>query len=98
VKTPEALLCNRPAWTVSRAADLSQTIEFGRFTVIRHRRALLADARPIELRARTFDTLMVLIDARGTDLGKDERRPRNFFFEGESRGKDRPSEGLSGKR
>ena len=48
--------------------------------------------------ARAFDTLMVLIDARGTDLGKDERRPRNFFFEGESRGKDRPSEGLSGKR
>src|SRR2546425_8905341 len=33
------------------AADLSQTIEFGRFTAIRHRRALLADARPIELRS-----------------------------------------------
>src|SRR5439155_17480166 len=128
------------------AADLSQTIEFGRFTVIRHRRELLADARSIELRARAFDTLMVLIDARGTVLGKDElirrvlhdrvveednlarprksgmpagvvrvvmaadhanplveqghclRRPRNFFFEGESRGKERPSEGLSGSR
>ena len=62
-------------------ADLSQTIEFGRFTVIRHRRAPLADARLIELRARTFDTLMVLIDARGTDL-EDELRPRNFFFRG----------------
>src|SRR2546422_11678834 len=52
------------------AADLSQTIEFGRFTAIRHRRALLADARPIELRARAFDTLMVLIDARGTDSAR----------------------------
>ena len=54
------------------AADLSQTIEFGRFTVISHRRELLADGRPIELGGRAFDTLMVLIDARGTVLGKDE--------------------------
>src|SRR5207247_1052087 len=54
------------------AADRSQTIEFGRFTVISHRRELLADGRPIELGGRAFDTLMVLIDARGTVLGKDE--------------------------
>src|SRR3989454_5382476 len=54
------------------AADLSQTIEFGRFTVISQRRELLADGRPIELGGRAFDTLMVLIDARGTVLGKDE--------------------------
>src|SRR5207244_12878927 len=54
------------------AADRSQTIEFGRFTVISHRRELLADGRPIELGGRAFDTLMVLIDARSTVLGKDE--------------------------
>src|SRR2546426_176701 len=54
------------------AADRSQTIEFGRFTVISHRRELLADGRPIELGGRAFDTLMVLIGARGTVLGKDE--------------------------
>src|SRR3989441_10359726 len=54
------------------AADLSQTIEFGRFTVISQRRELLADGRPIELGGRAFDTLMVLIDARGTVLGKVE--------------------------
>src|SRR5256712_12085952 len=54
------------------AADRSQTIEFGRFTVSSHRRELLADGRPIELGGRAFDTLMVLIDARGTVLGKDE--------------------------
>src|SRR2546421_2579765 len=54
------------------AADRSQTIEFGRFTVISHRRELLADGRPIELGGRAFDTLMALLDARGTVLGKDE--------------------------
>src|SRR5262245_4261216 len=46
--------------------------EFGRFTVIRHRRELLADGRPVELGGRAFDTLVALIDARGTVLGKDE--------------------------
>src|SRR5881398_809277 len=58
------------------AADLSQTIEFGRFTVISHRRELLADGRPIELGGRAFDTLMALLDARGTVLGKDELMSR----------------------
>src|SRR5437763_15493174 len=58
------------------AADRSQTIEFGRFTVISHRRELLADGRPIELGGRAFDTLMALIDARGTVLGKDELMKR----------------------
>src|SRR2546428_9573713 len=41
-------------------------------TLFRSRRELLADGRPIELGGRAFDTLMVLIDARGTVLGKDE--------------------------
>src|SRR3989442_3547897 len=54
------------------AADRSHTIEFGRFTVISHRRELVADGRPIDLGGRAFDPLMVLIDARGTVLGKDE--------------------------
>ena len=49
-----------------------ETIEFGRFKVVRHRRELLADGRPVELGARAFDTLLALIDARGTLLGKDE--------------------------
>jgi len=48
------------------------TIEFGRFRVVRHRRELLADGQPVELGGRAFDTLMALIDARGTVLGKDE--------------------------
>jgi len=48
------------------------TIEFGRFTVVRHRRELLADGRPVELGGRAFDTLIALIAARGTVLSKDE--------------------------
>jgi predicted ATPase/DNA-binding winged helix-turn-helix (wHTH) protein len=52
------------------------TIEFGRFKVVRHRRELLADGRPVELGGRAFDTLLALIDARGTVLGKDELMSR----------------------
>ena len=48
------------------------TIEFGRFKVVRHRRELLVDGRPVELRGRAFDTLVALIDAHGTVLGKDD--------------------------
>jgi len=52
--------------------EVPATIEFGRFKVVRHRRELLADGRPIELGGRAFDTLMALIDARGTVLDKDQ--------------------------
>src|SRR6266851_5157115 len=52
------------------------TIEFGRFKVVRHRRELLADGRPVELGGRAFDTLMALIDARGSVLGKDDLMSR----------------------
>jgi predicted ATPase/DNA-binding winged helix-turn-helix (wHTH) protein len=52
------------------------TIEFGRFKVVRHRRELLADGRPVELGDRAFDTLIALIDARGTVLSKDELMSR----------------------
>src|SRR5881396_1357103 len=52
--------------------EYEAAIEFGRFRVVRHRRELLADGRPVELRGRAFDTLVALIDARGTVLDKDE--------------------------
>ena len=58
--------------TVVGLAEDPVTIEFGRFRVVRHRRELLADGQPIELGGRAFDTLVALIDARGTVLGKDE--------------------------
>src|SRR5437867_13442338 len=52
--------------------ETSATIEFGRFKVVRHRRELLADGRPVGLGGRAFDTLIALIDARGTVLDKDQ--------------------------
>ena len=47
------------------------TIEFGRFSVLPHRRELLAEGRPVALGARAFDMLMVLIDASGGVVSKD---------------------------
>src|SRR4029079_11469405 len=52
--------------------EVPAVIEFGRYKVVRHRRELLADGRPVELGGRAFDTLMALIDARGTVLNKDQ--------------------------
>src|SRR5262244_4417979 len=52
--------------------EVPVTIEFGRFKVVRHRRELLVDGRPVELGGRAFDTLMALIDAGGTVLAKDQ--------------------------
>ena len=52
------------------AADA--TFEFGRFCVLRRRRELLADGVPVELGTRAFDILMVLIEADGSLVTKDE--------------------------
>src|ERR1700724_2490246 len=46
-------------------------IEFGRFSVVPHRRELLAEGRPLELGGRAFDVLMVLIEASGAVVSKD---------------------------
>src|SRR5262245_14265777 len=56
--------------------EVPVTIEFGRFKIVRHRRELLVDGRPVELGGRAFDTLVALIDARGTVLTKDELMSR----------------------
>src|SRR4030095_11123952 len=58
--------------TVAGLREDPDIIEFGRFKVVRHRRELLAGGRPVELGGRAFDTLLALIDARGSGLGKDE--------------------------
>src|SRR5439155_4635368 len=50
--------------------EYEAAIEFGRFRVVRHRRELLVDGRPVELGGRAFDTLVALIDAHGTVIGK----------------------------
>ena len=52
------------------AADT--TLEFGRFHILTRRRQLLANGLPVELGTRAFDLLMVLIDADGALVTKDE--------------------------
>ncbi len=47
------------------------SISFGRFQILRPRRELLADGRPVRIGGRAFDVLMVLIEARGSVVGKD---------------------------
>src|SRR5882672_10937784 len=46
-------------------------IEFGRFRIVRHRRELLADGRPVRLGGRTFDVLMALIEGQGAAVSKE---------------------------
>jgi DNA-binding winged helix-turn-helix (wHTH) protein len=54
------------------AAAADATLEFGRFLLSPRRRQLLADGVPVELGTRAFDILMVLIDADGALVTKDE--------------------------
>jgi len=47
-------------------------IHFRRFSVLPCDRRFLADGRPVEIGSRAFDLLMVLIEARGAVVGKEE--------------------------
>jgi len=47
-------------------------VEFGRFRLLPHRRELRADGVAVELGGRAFDVLMVLAEARGGLVTKDE--------------------------
>src|ERR1700720_4426237 len=52
-------------------AQAPAAIEFGRFSVLPHRRELLVDGRPVELGGRAFDVLMALVEAPGAVVSKD---------------------------
>jgi hypothetical protein len=52
-------------------AQTPAAIEFGRFSVLPHRRELLAEGRLLELGGRAFDVLMALVEAPGAVVGKD---------------------------
>jgi DNA-binding winged helix-turn-helix (wHTH) protein len=54
----------------SAAADTA--LEFGRFRVQLRRRQLLADGVPVELGTRAFDLLLVLLEADGLLITKEE--------------------------
>src|ERR1700681_780067 len=52
-------------------AQAPAAIEFGRFSVLPHRRELLAEGQALDLGGRAFDVLMVLIEASGAVVSKD---------------------------
>ena len=52
-------------------AQAPAAIEFGRFSVLPHRREVLAAGRPLGVGGRAFDVLMVLIEASGAVVSKD---------------------------
>src|SRR6266853_2846235 len=58
---------NRSSWAAAEA-----TLEFGRFRVLLRQRRLVADGVPIELGTRAFDLLLVLLEADGSLVTKDE--------------------------
>jgi DNA-binding winged helix-turn-helix (wHTH) protein len=55
----------------SRASD-DTIFEFGRFRVLMRQRKLVADGVPVELGARALDLLLVLLEANGSLVTKDE--------------------------
>src|SRR5258707_10666554 len=53
-------------------SETAASIAFGRFRMLSHRRELLEEGRPVKLGGRAFDVLMVLIEAHGAIVAKDE--------------------------
>jgi len=56
----------------SRPAAADTTLAFGRFRVLLRQRQLVADDVPLELGTRAFDLLLVLLEADGSLVTKDE--------------------------
>ena len=64
-----------PPWHVanrSSSAAAEAALEFGRCRVLLRRRQLLADGVPVELGTRAFDLLLVLLEADGSLVTKEE--------------------------
>jgi DNA-binding winged helix-turn-helix (wHTH) protein len=53
-------------------SDCDAVIRFGRFRVPRRQRQLIADGVPVELGTRAFEILLVLLEADGAMVTKDE--------------------------
>ncbi|MGA8381171.1 MAG: winged helix-turn-helix domain-containing protein [Stellaceae bacterium] len=58
--------------TAGDRAAAEATLEFGRFRVLLRQRQLIADGVPIELGTRALDLLLVLLEADGSLVTKDE--------------------------
>lgn len=59
--------------------DDGEALVFGRFLVLLRRRELLADGVPVQVGGRAFDLLLVLLEADGALVGKDELMRRVWF-------------------
>src|SRR5689334_21475569 len=62
------------AWSSQAVGDA--TLEFGRFRVLLRERQLVAESGPIELGTRALDLLLVLLEADGSLVTKDELMSR----------------------
>ena len=62
----------RHSVNASGSATADAAVEFGRFRVLLRRRQLLADSVPVELGTRAFDLLLVLLEADGLLVTKEE--------------------------
>jgi DNA-binding winged helix-turn-helix (wHTH) protein len=60
----------------SSPAAADAMLEFGRFHVLLRRRQLVADGVPVELGTRGFDLLLVLLEADGSLVTKEELMSR----------------------
>ena len=62
----------------STSPTAGAVIEFGRFRVLLRRRQLLADGVPVELGTRAFDLLLILLQADGSLVSKEELLSRGW--------------------
>src|SRR5437868_3178103 len=62
----------RQGGNASHRAAAGEAPEFRRFRVLLRRRELLADGVPVELGARAFDLLLVLLEADGSLVTKEQ--------------------------
>jgi DNA-binding winged helix-turn-helix (wHTH) protein len=62
----------------SSSVEAAAALEFGRFRVLLRRRELLADTVRIELGTRAFDLLLILLEADGALVTKEELLSRGW--------------------
>jgi Transcriptional regulatory protein, C terminal len=62
-----------PSHGANRSSAIAEAmLEFGRFRVLLRQRKLVADGLPLELGTRALDLLVVLLEADGSVVSKDE--------------------------
>jgi len=63
----------------SSSATADTALDFGRFRLLLRRRQLLVDGAPVELGTRAFDLLLVLLEADGSLVTKQELLSRVWW-------------------